>query len=183
MVAAGYAKTGTISGGCSGTVNLTMAPASTSATFEGTAGLSAAQTMTGTYSNCTPASFASSATNYYDTNYTPIGYSGTQYAVYSTVISPTTVKVGDTGIIGSQNIYSSSTKVTGAGRTDFSYVVEAGTTSTAIVNIINRTYDTIGRLTLTEQDRYRIGATGPLVLISIDLQSGTTAHHEVWTMN
>jgi len=182
--AAGFTKSGTVSGSCSGTVNLTMAPASTSATFEGTAGLSAAVTITGTYTNCTPASFAVSATNYYDTNYIPLGNSGGQYAVYTTAITiPTSLKVGDTGIIGTENLYTSNTKLTLAGRNDLSYVVEADTASTAIVNLIINTYNPGGSLTQTEQNRYRIGATGPWVLVSIDYQSGTTAHHEVWTMN
>jgi len=51
---------------------------------------------------------------------------------------PTTVKVGDTGSIGTETKYTDSTKVTPSGVTVMSYIVEADTTSSAIVNLIDK---------------------------------------------
>ena len=53
--------------------------------------------------------------------------------------------------------------------------MEADTATTAILNLITKTYNTSGILTLTEQDRYRVAADGTLTFISFDLQrSGTS---------
>lgn len=57
----------------------------------------------------------------------------------------------------------------------FSYVVEADTLSTAIVNVIAKDYDTSNQLILTQQSRYRIAADGKLTSTSIDAQYSTTS--------
>ena len=173
-VAAGASKSFTISGTCSGSASLTQAAASGGATFEGVSGrLSAVRTFTINFTNCTPSSSASTSTLYYDTNYVPLGSStvGTNYGVYLTppTVLPS-VMVGSTGIIGTQTLYTDSTKAVAAGRTDVSYVVEADTANTAIVNLIGKVYNASGVLTATGQDRYRIGSTGAPTLISIDVQ-------------
>ena len=131
--------------------------------------------------NCTPASSASTTTKYYDTNYVPLGYNaiGGNYGVYLTPpVFPISVIVGSTGIVGTLTFYTDSTKTTPAGRQDVSYVVEADTASTAIINFISKIYNASSVLTSTEQDRYRIAATGPLTFVSIDTQSanGSTTH-------
>ena len=182
FVAAGVTKSFAISGTCTGSANLTQSAASGGATFEGISGrLSAVRTMTINLSNCTPASIASTSTVYFDTNYVPLGNNtvGTNYAVFLTPPSiPTSVTVGGTGILGTSTLYTDSTKTVPAGRVDVSYVVEADTASTAIVNIIGRNYNASNVLTATEQDRYRSAATGPLTFVSIDTQAanGSTTH-------
>lgn len=145
------------------------------ATFEGTAGrLSAASTQTTTLTNCTPTSSAQTGTNYYDTNYVPLGYNtvGSSYGVFVTPPSiPSSVTVGNTGTLGTENIYTNSTKSVLSGTRIISYVIEADTASTAIVNLIARDYNTSTILTDTQQSRFRIAATGPLTHVSITYQA------------
>jgi len=63
-----------------------------------------------------------------------------------------------------------------------SYVVEADTATTAIVNLIGKIYTAAGTLSATEQDRYRIAATGALVPVSADILY-STGTHLVFTYN
>ena len=177
LISTGFQKTFTVGGGCSGTLALSAAPATTSATFEGTNGVSAIDVATINFTNCTPASSSSSETRYYDTNYVPLGKSSTnEYSVYiGTSTLPSTARVGDAGIVGSQNTFTNNTKATSTGRDDTSYAMEADTATTAILNLITKTYNTSGILTVTEQNRYRVAADGTLTFISFDLQrSGTS---------
>ena len=75
LISTGFQKTFTVGGGCSGSLTITAAPATTSATFEGTTGLSSVVVSTMTLTNCTPASSSTTETRYYDTNYVPRGIS------------------------------------------------------------------------------------------------------------
>ncbi len=181
-VANGATRQLTVSGTCSGTANLTRAAAVGGATFEGISGrLSAASTLTISLNNCTPASIASTQTRYYDSNYTPVGTNtvGGEYGVFLTAPTiPTTAKVGDTGTIGTMTLYANSTKTVLTGQSVSSYVVEADTSTTAIVNFISKVYNASNVLTATEQDRYRVSSTGTPTLISIDIQgaNGSTTH-------
>lgn len=172
-VAAATSKSFTISGTCTGSASITKAAAAGEATFEGVSGrLSSVATTIINFTNCTPSSSVSTTTGYYDTNYVPLGSStvGGNYGVYLTPPTvPSTVTVGATGVIGTQTLYTKSTKAVAAGRIDISYVVEADTASTAIVNFV-KSYNASNILTSTEQDRYRIAATGPLTIISFDVQ-------------
>jgi len=174
MSASGYAKTYAISGSCSGSATYTVGAATGGATFEGVSGrLSATMTFTRSLSNCTPYSTTATQVSYFDTNYLPVGASMSdgRYSVFLTPPSlPTSVMVGATGVIGTITRYTDSTKSTLAGRGDYSYVIEADTANTAIVNIIEQGYDASGTLTATVQSRYRIASTGALVPISIDVQ-------------
>jgi hypothetical protein len=88
------------------------------------------------------------------------------------------VTVGSTGTIGTENLYTNSTKSIAAGTQVLSYVIETDTANTAIVNLIIRSFNTSNALTLTQQHRYRIAVTGPLTYISIDIQAanGSTTH-------
>lgn len=181
LVASGLTKSFTISGPCSGSGNKSSSPATTAATFEGVAGFSATSTLTLNFSNCTPASTAVTSTAYFDTNYDPRGSNtvGVNYGVYLTpIVVPASVTVGGTGTLGTQTLYTNSTKATGNGSVVLSYVVEADTSTTAIVNLIAKIYSAAGTLTATEQDRYRITSTGTLTPTSIDIQyaNGSTNH-------
>ena len=147
------------------------------------AALSAATTLTATLAStpgfsCTP-TLAVTSTGYYDSNYTPLGFNSpsVNYGVYLIAPNtPVTAVVGGTGVIGTVTLYTDSTKATGNGRIDVSYVVEADTATTAIVNIIDKIYTSGGTLSATEQDRYRISATGALVPVSIDILYSTGIH-------
>jgi hypothetical protein len=133
------------------------------------------------FSNCTPAFSTSTATDYYDTNFLPLGFEeqGGDYGVLLVPpIIPDSVMVGDVGIFGTITLYTDSTKAFGNGRHDWSFVVEPDTATTAIVNLISKGYDASSQLLYTEQDRYRITSTGALTLISVDVQFAPpfTAH-------
>lgn len=135
--------------------------------------------MNMTLSGCTPSSINSTSTAYYDNNYIPLGSNsiGVNYAVYQAAPPlPTSVSVGETGTYGTQNLYTDSTKATGNGSIVQSYVVEADTSTTAILNRISKHYNAAGNLTATEQDRYRIATVGALDQISADVQYATGVH-------
>ncbi len=181
VVANGMSRSFTISGTCSGSGSRTTSPANTATTFEGAPAFSATSTFTLTFTNCTPASIASTSTSYSDTNYDPRGFNsvGVNYGVYLTpLVIPTTVMVGGTAVLGTETLYTDSTKSTPNGRVDLSYVVEADTATTAIINLISKNYNASGTLTATEQNRYRINATGTLTPTVFDIQysNGSTTH-------
>lgn len=181
LSASGSTKTLTISGTCSGSFSSTNSPATGSTTFEGVAALSGSSVVSINFSNCTPASNVATTTRYFDTNYVPLGYAivGGDYGVWSAAPTlPTAAKVGDVAVVGTIKKYTSSTKSTYAGKQENSYVIEADTATTAIANLISKTYNASNILTSTEQDRYRVAADGSLTLISIDIQyaNGSTTH-------
>jgi hypothetical protein len=191
FVANGFSNTFSISGtdlsgSCGGSGSQTVAPATTPATFEGVTGFSAVDTFNMTITNCKTASSADTITSYYDTNYTPLGYNnaGVEYGVYrSQPLIPASVKVGDAGLIGSITLYTDSSKAAGKGRVDVTYAVEADTENTAIVNFISREFDATDTVISTEQDRYRIGATGALIPVSVRLQLYPSSLNLVDTFN
>jgi hypothetical protein len=134
------------------------------------------------------AASASSTTTkvYFDaTTFAPFGYIGgtayngatsyqSTFREFSTrVVLPSAIKVGDAGIVGSVMTYNiSNFKKYGTpqGQTDVTYLVEADTSSTALVNIISKVYDANGKLTLVDQTRYQIDVGNNLTLSSIDQQ-------------
>lgn len=168
----GSVKTFSISGSCTGSTTLNTAPAATTTTFEGRFAYSAATVSTTTLTNCTPASSSNTLVRYYDSNYMPVGRTGsTQYAIYATAPTiPTSARVGDAGVVGTLTVYTNSSKTVLSEREETSYVVEPDTATTAIVNIITRSYNASNVLTSTEQDRYRIAADGTLSAVSFDIQ-------------
>ena len=186
LVANGLSKSFSVSGTCTGSGTKSSSTATTAATFEGVAGLSATSTLTMslTGTGCSP-SLAQSSTAYFDTNYIPRGFNsvGVNYGVYLTpLVIPASVSVGSTAIWGTETLYTDSTKATGNGRIDQSYVIEADTANTAIVNLIAKIYNAAGTLTATEQGRYRMTSTGTLTPISIDIQyANTSTAHLVLT--
>lgn len=180
---------------CTGSGNDGATPANVAATFEGKAALSAVRTMGVTITNCTgsaplPGGTATvsqsvisamtvSATLYVDSSYAPLGFNsaGNQYGVTTApVLIPATVTVGATGSIGTQNLYTDSSKSVGAGKDVLSYVIEPDTANTAIVNLITKSYDTLGQLVLTQQERFRLANTGALTPVSVDLQDVAAKH-------
>lgn len=72
----------------------------------------------------------------------PLGHSNdSEYGVYQTPITiPSSVKVGDGATVGTETLYTDSTKFTPAGTDVDSYVVEPDTAQTAIVNLITNSY-------------------------------------------
>lgn len=175
----GFTKTFTISGSCTGTFTLTDTAASTSVTFESTPAFSANETATLSLFGCT-GSGTSNSVRYYNTSYMPVGTSSSSsYGVISiTTPLPTAAHVGDTAGYGNVSLYSDSTKTTFTGSQVLSYSINADTASTAILNLITKSYNASSVLTSTEQDYYRISATGTLTPIALDIQyaNGSTVH-------
>ncbi len=173
MITNGQARTFNASGSCTGRSTLAHAPSTSAANFEGVGGrIASVQTVSASFSNCTPATLNSTETYFYDANYIPLGSSSaTQYRVFATRPSiPASVKVGDTGAIGTMNSYSDSTKTVSTGIAVVTYAIEADTANTAIYDEITKTYNAANSLTLTEHSRYRISQSGPLELISVQVQ-------------
>jgi outer membrane protein assembly factor BamB len=169
-----------VSGTCSGTANITSS-APVPATFETVTGVSVQSTVSMNLPNCNPSYLYGNVTDYYDSNYNPLGTidSSGNYGVYTTPPAiPVSVKVGDAGTIGTKKYFKDNTKIFLVSRDEISYVIEPDTANTAIVNMIDKSYDPSGVLTSTEQDRSRILANGTLIPISADLQyaNGSTTH-------
>jgi len=184
-IAGGSSDNFNISGTCSGTAAISTAKP-VSASFEGASGLSTTTTQTVNFTNCTPASNAVTSTGFYDTNYNPLGHSiaGVEYGKFLTVPNalPTSVKVGDTAVFGTETTYTDSTKQVITGQRILSYVIETDTASTAIANLITKGFNTSNQLLFTQQSRYRIAADGTLTTSSLDVQYSTTsANHLVYT--
>lgn len=170
---AGFTKTFNISGTCTGTLTWTNGPATTPVTFEGTSGFSGTEVVSYSWTGCSPTSGSDTIVRYYDTNYVPKGQStvGGTYSIYASPPAiPSAAKVGEVYVLGTLNKYSNSTKTTSTGRVDDTLVMEPDTATTAIANIIGKSYSATGALTSTSQERYRISADGSITPISIDIQ-------------
>ena len=177
-IAAGSTDNFTISGTCAGTATFTSG-AATAGTFQSVVGYAVVQTATVNFTNCTPSSNAVTGTGYYDLNYSPLGSQvpGTEFTKYASLppAIPSSVKVGDTAAYATLNVYTNSTMATATGQRFISYVIEADSANTAIVNLITKSYNTAGQLLYTQQSRYRIAADGLLTNVSIDIQYSTTS--------
>lgn len=185
LIAGGSSVNFNISGSCSGTAAFSTAKP-VSASFEGTSGLSTTTTATINFTNCTPASNAVTSTAFFDTNYNLLGSSiaGVEYGKFLIAPNalPTSVKVGDTAVFGTETIYTDSTKQVSTGQRIRSYVIEADTASTAIANLITKGFNASNQLLFTQQSRYRIAADGTLTISSLDVQySSTSSTHLVYT--
>ena len=180
-----YAVTGT----CLGSAH-TSSSAPASAIFEGNPAFAVTTTATLTFTNCTPESSAATIVTYTDSNYVSVGSSsaGVSYGKYliPPISLPTSVKIGDTAVYGTENMYTDSTKQTSMGQRTYSFVIEqdGASTTTAIVNFISRNFNTANQLLLTSQSRTRITVDGVRTPVSIDLQYSTTStKHLILTAN
>jgi hypothetical protein len=179
LTATGTSATQAADGLCSGTYTATSGPASTLTTFRGQTALSANSAATISFTNCTPASAAESGTSYYDTNYLPLGdvnASSGRMGLWQTAPNiPSTARVNDVIVVGTKNYFTNTSGSVNDGRSDMTVVVEADTSTTAIVNQIVKSYNAAGQLTSTTQGRSRIDANGTLTRVSIDIQYATTS--------
>jgi hypothetical protein len=176
LVAAGYSANFSVTGTCTGTASTTTATPVTSR-FEGSAALAVKSTLTASFTNCTPAWLALPGQNFYDSNYNLLGtVASNAYAKFLTPIAaiPSSVKAGDTALLGTEIVYTDSSKTVSAGKVDFSYVVAVDTATTALVTMIVASYSASNQLILTQPVKYRIAADGTLTIVSNDLQSSTT---------
>jgi hypothetical protein len=134
---------------------------------------------------CTPTDLTVNEVDYFDSNYSLIGAEVASVSVYGISaaplpVIPASVKVGDSGPIGTLNFQASSTDTTSRGRAERTYAIEADTNSTAIINFISKAYDQSGSLTSTLQTRYRIDAKGNLTFVIEDKLDVSPAAHIVF---
>lgn len=176
-----------VSGTCSGTANITVNPANPSS-FEGVAGFAAVQTATHSSSNCPTLTGTVTGTTYYNTSYVRIGLSivGGEYDKFETppAAFPATVVVGNNGPLATLIIYTNSSKTVAEGKRVISYEIKDGTLTTAVANIITRSFNQSNQLLTTEIDSYRIAQDGTLTLMSKDVQFSTTSQiHLLYTIS
>ena len=171
-----------VSGGCSGTARIATAPA-VAATFEGVVGVSALQTST---LNCPPTPISVTGLTFYNANYTPIGSSvdGSEYAKFESppLDWPAAVKVGQSGTVATLTTYAGRFGVI-TGKRTISYEIKAdgASATTAIANIITRSYDRVALLA-TETMSYRIIENGMLTPVLLDVKFSTTSTlHLIYT--
>jgi hypothetical protein len=162
----------------SGTLSFTLSPPTTT-TFDSQTALENTVTETGSISvsvngQSSTLPVASTAQVYSTTNYSPLGAtSANEYDVFQgTANIPSSVKVGDTGVIGTYNLYTDSSMATQTGRMQESYLVEADTANSVIIDIIDNTYDTSNTLINTTQEKWRIDTSNTVTFVS--LTDGTT---------
>ena len=184
-IISGAAESFGLSGSCSGTATITTSAAVPS-TFEGVAGYSSAQLSTIKFDTCLPANGSSSGTTYFNAGYMPIGLAivGGEYSKFDVPPTdlPASVKVGDAGTFATLTTYADSTKAVVTGKRVLSYAIEADSATTAIANVITRSYDVSNQLLATQQSRYRMTQAGTLTLTLIDVQFSTTSTiHLVYT--
>ena len=181
--ATGYSKsftatsTSPYSSGCNskGTAQISQGPANTQTTFSGIPSISAASVINVAFTSCS--SGISTQTFFYYSDYSDMGVisgSGKKQVISPGFAIPNYVSVGSVGVIGTFTNFDTITSINANGREDITYVVEADTASTAIVNFIHKTYAHSyldNMLFFTEQQRFRINASGIMTLISVDTQA------------
>jgi hypothetical protein len=157
----------------SGTLSFTVSPPTTT-TFDSQTALENTVTETGSITvsvngQSSTVPVASTAHGYSTTNYSPLGMtSATEYDVFQgTANIPSSVKVGDTGVIGTYNLYTDSSMTTLKGTMQESYVVEADTANSVIIDAILNTYDTGNTLISTVQERWRIDTSNTVTFVSL----------------
>lgn len=171
-----------VSGGCIGAARITTLPA-TAATFEGVVGVSSSQTST-LKTNCSSATNSTTGLTFYNANYAPIGSSvvNSEYAKFESppLDWPAAVKVGQSGTIATLITYADRA-LAPTGKRTISYEIKADTATTAIANIITRSYD-LAALLATETMSYRIAENGTLTPLLLDVQFSTTSTlHLIYT--
>ena len=170
----------TVSGDCRGTARIATLPAA-AATFEGVVGVSALQTSTLNFTNCSPATNSATGLTFYNANYAPIGSSvvNSEYAKFESppLDWPAAVKVGQSGTIATLITYADRA-LAATGKRIISYEIKAdtatATATTAIANIITRSYDRAALLA-TETMSYRMAENGTLTPLLLDVQFSTTS--------
>ncbi|HYP68630.1 MAG TPA: hypothetical protein VEP67_10335 [Thiobacillaceae bacterium] len=156
----------------SGTVTVSAAVAST---FEGQSALLSNQAVSGSLQvKGVTAPFSSTAQEYATPSYALFGIVVTippnpssEYCVMQgSPTVPVTVKVGDSGAIGTCTCYTDSSKTTALGTRQVSYVVQAHTEHTAIIKLVEQDYDSGLALQLTDQVSWRIDTNANLTWVS-----------------
>lgn len=96
---------------------------------------------------------------------------------------PSAAKVGDSGLIGVIDNYTTASPVTKAGVEEWTYAIEMDTASSVVLNLIVKAYNTTTSTTATdylsapvvqtEQYRYRVGPNNTMKMLSYDIEKST----------
>lgn len=96
---------------------------------------------------------------------------------------PSAAKVGDSGLIGVIDNYTTASSVTKAGIEEWTYAIEMDTASSVVLNLIVKAYNTTTSTTATdylsapvvqtEQYRYRVGPSNTMKMLSYDIEKST----------
>ena len=160
----GGSKTFNATGDCKGTFSISDSPAFKT-TWNGQAAYAVGTTEIVNISNCS-LGFSGTQTNitYYDMNFVELAksHSDGSYSEYVKSSQPTSLKVGDTGTLGTWTHWNNTSKSVKYEIDVHSYVVESDTTNSVIFNLIDRTYDNNNQLEITSQLRFRLSSTGVL---------------------
>lgn len=135
----------------------------TAATFEGTSALQKTTIVSGSITgNGITVPISSSSTSYVDTNYVPLGRSGsTEYMVVSsTPPLPTSAYINDTGTYYVGNRYTDGSKSTLLGTASVTYALQPDTADTALLVLIYTEKDVAGSITMTSTSKIRLTPAG-----------------------
>jgi hypothetical protein len=140
----------------------------TNSVFEGVSCYKQVTTNTGTtIANNQSFPFADTFTEYYDINNNYIGSSGFEYTVINdSMILPITAKVNDTGILYSENIYSSNLKSYIIGTYTVSFSLEPDTAFTALLKIVLTERNTANTTMSTSVATLRLTPSGNFTRLS-----------------
>lgn len=130
------------------------------------------------WSNCGSRRNKNTMTNeYYTTGWSaPLGYelmSGSDpynqyYGVYNVAPTiPVTLRVGDTGTLGTMNLYTESTKMYPAGTKVVTYSASQESTSTILFTLTFKMYDRANVLKFTTDEVFRVTTDGVATLLSV----------------
>lgn len=181
----GYTQAFTISGSCSGSVVLRSARA-VSASFEGFSGYDSVVVNDFNAPSCGLTGTGAATHQYVDAEHRLLGFSvdaNGGYGVYETPVTlPVFVRVGETGALGRQQLYTDSSRTVPTGTRQLSYAIVGETNSTAVVQFIAQNYDMLGRLLSTQTTAYRLGSNEafPVVYDEIRFEAqGNTAERQL----
>lgn len=141
----------------------------TGVVFEGQAAQRRTSTLTGTLTvDGTNSPLAVTSYAYLDANYNYLGeQSNNEYSVVDGAFTiPKSVRVNDTGTIGTLKRYSNSTKTTLLGTEVVTYTVEPDTASTAMFKLIRTSRDNSGKTVTVATSVTRLNADGTYKNIS-----------------
>jgi hypothetical protein len=163
-----FTVSGTVNGtAVSGSGNATRGSLS-AGTFESATQQQRTIAVTGSISaNGQSAPLNSSAIDWYDSNYLPLGNTGGEdyVVVTGTAVIPASVRVNDTGTVYTATRWSNSSKTFSRGTEVISYVVEADTATTALLTLILTEKDTSNTTLSINSQKFRIKPDGTFTRI------------------
>jgi hypothetical protein len=175
----GFSKTFNVTGDCKGTMSATDTPAMKT-TWQGQSVYAVGTTNIFNVPNCSlGVSGTHSSITYYDLNFNEVAKTDSDgtYSEYVKTPRPASVKVGDSGTLGTWYHWSNNSKSQSWGTDVHTYVVEADTASTALLNVIDRTYTNNNLLEITSQIRYKLNSTGTLEWYSVTIDFANNKGH------